>query len=180
MKWPFLTVGLLLVTLACTPGVTVAPASPTAIPTLVSTLTQPPPTLTPAPTQSPPFLPKAVLGNHVFYLEIADTAEEQARGFMERPALPLDRAMLFVYEAEGPWVFWMKNTLIPLDILWMSSTLEVVDIQTMHPEPGKTDAALTRYLSRAPARYVLEMNAGLAQAYQLSRGMKVTLHLAEE
>jgi hypothetical protein len=125
-------------------------------------------------------LVREALGDHVFFLEIADTAEERARGLMERASLPLDQAMLFVFETEAPWAFWMKNTLIPLDIIWMSSTLEVVDIQTMHPEPGKTDAELTRYTPRGAARYVLEMNAGQAQAYQLSRGMKVTLHLAEE
>ncbi len=156
------------------------PASPTPPPTPSSTPTQPPPTLTPAPTQSPPFAPKATLGDRVFFLEIADTPEERSRGLMERASLPLDQAMLFVFETEALWAFWMKNTLIPLDILWMSSTLEVVDIQTMYPEPGKTDAELTRYTPRGAARYVMEMNAGLAQSYQLSRGMRVTLHLAEK
>ncbi len=121
-----------------------------------------------------------MLGGHVLSLEIAATPQERAQGLMGRPSLPLNQAMLFVFESEGTWGFWMKNTLIPLDILWINSALEVVDIQTMVPEPGKSDAALTRYSPRAPARYALEMNAGLATAYQLSQGMRVTITLPGE
>jgi len=172
--------GLLLFPLACSPETPTAPLSLTSTATPVSTPTQLPPVPTPTPTLPLPFDPQAILGGHVFSLEIANTPQERAVGLMDRPSLPLDHAMLFVFESEGLWGFWMKNTLIPLDILWISTTLEVVDIQTMHPEPGKTDAQLTRYHPRAPARYALEMNAGLAQAYQFTPGMKVRLELANE
>ena len=99
---------------------------------------------------------------------------------MEREHLPLDRAMLFVFTTEGQWTFWMKNTFIPLDIIWFNEAGEIVDIQTMVPEPGKPDGELTLYNPQAPALYALEMNGGLAETYQFSPGMKVTLDLENE
>ena len=81
--------------------------------------------------------------------------------------------MLFVYEADRPLTFWMKNTLIPLDILFVDSGGLIVDIQTMQPQPGVADSNLRRYSSAAPARYAVEMNAGLADQHELAVGDQV-------
>ncbi|MDP6495937.1 MAG: DUF192 domain-containing protein, partial [Dehalococcoidia bacterium] len=69
--------------------------------------------------------------------------------------------------------FWMKNTLISLDILFIDSQGVVVDIQTMQPQTGVSDGALKVYLSAEPARYALEMNAGLAEVLGIVPGTQV-------
>ncbi len=121
--------------------------------------------------------PVAVIGGHVFLLEVADTPEKHTRGLMGRASLPRDVAMLFIFEGDAPWALWMKDTLIPLDAIWFDGRGQIVDIKTMVPEPNKTDAQLTIYVPRAPARYILEMNAGLAAEYGFVPGMLVELRL---
>ncbi len=116
---------------------------------------------------------EALVGGQVFRLEVARTPAERARGLMNRPSLPRDAAMLFVYEEEAHRSFWMKNTLIPLDILYLDSDGVVVDVQTMMPQPGVPDSELTRYPSAAPARYAIEINAGLAQEHGIEPGAQV-------
>jgi uncharacterized membrane protein (UPF0127 family) len=71
----------------------------------------------------------------------------------------------------------MKGTLIPLDVLWLDSAGVIVDIQTMHPQPGVPDGQLTIYRPRSPARYAIEMNAGLAERHRFQPGVKVVLEL---
>lgn len=160
----------------------VACAGQAAIPSPTTTPSPPPtpvPTATPTPTPVPtPSLPVAIIGSHVFFLEVADTPEKHTRGLMGRASLPRDVAMLFIFEGDAPWAFWMKDTLIPLDAIWLDAKGVIVDIQTMVPEPGKPDAQLKVYVPRAPARYTLEMNAGLAREYQFATGMSVDLKLS--
>ena len=110
------------------------------------------------------------LKGHVFVLEIAATPTERARGLMHRESLAENAGMLFVFSAESPLNFWMKNTLIPLDILYMDSAGVVVDIQTMIPQPGVPDSQLRNYPSAAPAQYALEINADLAESLGFAVG----------
>ncbi len=116
---------------------------------------------------------EALVAGQVFQLEIAITPEERARGLMGREHIPDDYAMLFVFPTESPRSFWMKGTLIPLDILFLDSDGVVVDVQTMTPQPGAADSELIVYRSAAPARYALEMNAGLAEALGVEPGAVV-------
>ena len=129
---------------------------------------------------TPDFTPEGTLqaGTCTFMLEVADTGEERARGLMNRPSLPEDRGMLFVWEEESERGFWMLNTLIPLDILFIDGEGMVVDIQTMVPEPGVPASELTIYQSAGPARYALEVNAGDAERCGIVVGDPVTLELA--
>lgn len=106
----------------------------------------------------------------VFMLEIADTPAERALGLMHRESLAENAGMLFVFSQEAPLNFWMKNTLIPLDILYIDSAGVVVDIQTMHPQPGVPDSELQTYPSAAPAQYALEINADLAESLGFAVG----------
>ena len=85
---------------------------------------------------------EALIAGQVFQLEIAATQEERARGLMGQERIPDDYAMLFVYEAEQRLSFWMKGTLIPLDILFLDSEGVVVDVQTMTPQIGVPDGEL--------------------------------------
>lgn len=134
-----------------------------------------------APEPTPDFTAEGTLeaGTCVFLLEVADTGEERARGLMNRPSLPPDRGMLFVWEVESVRGFWMLNTLIPLDILFIDGQLTVVDIQTMVPEPEVPASELTIYQSAGPAQYALEVNAGAAERCGIAVSDTVTLELAQ-
>ncbi len=182
---------LLMALAACNEGepTPTAIAAPTATPTLAPTPTRAPtPTAAPAPTARPDplarFAPpnpiegvgevqEALIAGHIFRLEVARTPSERARGLMERANLPQEDAMLFVFEAEEYRAFWMKNTLIPLDILFLDARGVVVDVQTMYPQIEATDGALKVYRSAQPARYALEMNAGLTESLGIAPGTQV-------
>ncbi|MBI2935250.1 MAG: DUF192 domain-containing protein [Chloroflexi bacterium] len=110
-------------------------------------------------------------------LEVANTPEEASRGLMDRPSLPGDAAMLFIYKEEEHLTFWMLNTLITLDILFLDKNGIIVDTQRMVPEPGIPREKLTLYRSVAKALYALEMNAGLAERSGIRVGDEVELYL---
>jgi len=103
-----------------------------------------------------------------FSLELALTPEETAQGLMFRPHLAENRGMLFIFKQERIRSFWMKNTLIPLDIIFLDSTGRVADISAnatpCHVEP------CPQFVSLAPARAVLELNAGAAAAHKIEVG----------
>lgn len=92
-------------------------------------------------------------------VEIADDADERKTGLMHRESLAENQGMLFVYERESRKTFWMKSTLIPLDILFFNEDGVLVDVQTM--QPCKKDPCKI-YKSKQPAKYALEVNAGYA------------------
>ncbi|TCJ13049.1 DUF192 domain-containing protein [Rubrobacter taiwanensis] len=96
-------------------------------------------------------------------VEIASTPAERSRGLMGRTALAEDAGMLFVFEREQTLSFWMKDTLIPLSIAFISAEGEIVDIQDMQPLDE------TPHRSARPARYALEVNQGFFE----ERGVKV-------
>ena len=116
---------------------------------------------------------EALIGGRRFQLEIADTPAQRVRGLMERSSLPEDAAMLFVFEGERRRTFWMKNTLIPLDILFLDPLGMVVDIQTMHTQIGVPNSQLIKYTSTQPARYAIEMNAGLSEELEIMVGSQI-------
>jgi YVTN family beta-propeller protein len=97
---------------------------------------------------------------HVF-VEVPDDREEFARGLMFRSHLPWNAGMLFAFYEEEPRRFWMKNTLIPLDMIFVDSSSKIIDIKENVP-PCKQEECPT-YPSREPAQYVLEVNAGFVQ-----------------
>ena len=83
--------------------------------------------------------------------------------------------MLFVFSEERVLGFWMKNTLIPLDIIFIDSGLNVVDVQTMRPEHEIAPAPLPTYISAAPALYAIEVNEGVAAECGIEPGDAVEL-----
>ncbi len=113
------------------------------------------------------------MGGQAFRLWIADDAIEQQRGLMfvtsdQMIALPdgTQRGMIFAFDAEQPLSFWMKNTIIPLDIAYVATDGTIVSTYTMPPlddRPGQ-------YQSDAPARFAIEVNAGLFEAFGIKPG----------
>lgn len=116
--------------------------------------------------------PSVSLGGHRFSAEIAATPAEQAHGLMDRTSMPADHGMLFVFPQAQPLTFWMKDTLIPLDMLFFDDAHRLVTIRANVP-PCKVDPCPT-YASTAPARYVLELNAGTAAKLGLRKGDVIT------
>lgn len=108
------------------------------------------------------------LGDETFTVEIADNEPKRERGLMFRERLSPREGMLFVWEDEAPRAFWMKNTLIALDILHFDSERRLVDMHLAVP-PCLSDRCPT-YIGIRPARYVLEVPAGTAQALGLKLG----------
>ena len=92
------------------------------------------------------------------YVEIADESNERNQGLMFRENLEWDRGMFFVFDDERILSFWMKNTLIPLDMLFIDVDFRIVDIKENVP-PCKDDPCPS-YSSEHPAKYVLEVNSG--------------------
>lgn len=104
---------------------------------------------------------KLTIGTQSFYIEVVDTPELRQQGLMHRESMAANRGMLFVWEEEQPRTFWMKNTLIPLDMIWINEAKEIVDIQAA--EPCKVENC-PHYRGKAPAKYVLELNQGVLRA----------------
>jgi uncharacterized membrane protein (UPF0127 family) len=92
--------------------------------------------------------------------ELAVTDEARQRGLMFREKLLPDQGMLFVFEEEGLYSFWMKNTLISLDMLWINKDRRIVHIARNVP-PCKEDPCPS-YPPERPGLYVLELAAGAA------------------
>ncbi|TAA37063.1 MULTISPECIES: DUF192 domain-containing protein [Pseudoxanthomonas] len=105
--------------------------------------------------------PWVELAGQRYQVEIADQEGERQRGLMFRDELAADHGMLFIHEDEQPLSYWMKNTHIPLDILYFDHDLKLVGQQRDVP-PCSAGNACPSYPSKAPALYVLELNAGQA------------------
>jgi len=113
--------------------------------------------------------------NHCFEIEVAKTAEERTRGLQFREFLPENKGMLFVFEENRPYRFWMKDTLIPLDMIWLDEAKKAVHIEENVP-PCTKDPCPT-YGPSQKARYVLEVNAEKAKAAGIKQGVTLEFHL---
>jgi len=114
------------------------------------------------------------VGGQRYQVEIADTDPERARGLMFRDAMDNGAGMLFIHEREEPQAYWMKNTKIPLDILYFDDERKLV-AQRRNTPPCSAGDACPSYPSNAPARYVLELNAGEADRLKLQDGAELKL-----
>ena len=138
--------------------------------------------------QEAPPLPRltTLIGGQVFDLELAVTPEARERGLMERLDLPADGGMLFVFPEETVRRFWMKNTRLDLDIVYLDAAAHVVSAVTMRVEPpqaeGESDAQYQERLplspSTAPARFAIEFRCGTLALLRLQPGDPIGLDLA--
>lgn len=101
-------------------------------------------------------------------IELAETEYERQTGLMYRSSMAHNRGMLFIFDKDEYRSFYMKNTEIGLDIIYINDALEIVSIQA-NAEPYN-ESSLP---SNAPARYVLEINAGLAATWGIAVGDKI-------
>jgi uncharacterized membrane protein (UPF0127 family) len=109
--------------------------------------------------------------------ELAYTDETRMRGLMFRESLPADSGMLFIFPYVDIHSFWMKNTLIPLDILWINERKEIVYFTTA--DPCKADPC-NSYAPMQKAKYVLEVNSGFAKKHNLKVGNRVEFTIPAE
>ena len=107
--------------------------------------------------------------NSCFLVELAKTAAEREEGLMFRDKLGQDKGMLFVFDKEDIYPFWMKNTLIPLDIIWIDKDWEVVFIEK-NSQPCLKEYSCPMIILEAAAKYVLEINAGVAEEIGIKTG----------
>lgn len=114
-----------------------------------------------------------VPGGAIIHAELADTPQKRAEGLMYRTHLGADRGMLFTFLQAQPWTFWMKNTKIPLDIIWMNDKKQIVHIEPNVPICTRQDDSCPQYRPNDESLYVLELAGGRAESLKLQRGSKL-------
>lgn len=114
--------------------------------------------------------PQLTINDTQISIEVARTDEQRQRGLCCRDDIPTNSGMLFVYEAEGDYRFWMKDTRIPLDMIWINSEKKIVHIE----ENVSPDSYPTSFGSSKLAQYVLEVNGGYANAKNIKVGDSVS------
>jgi len=120
---------------------------------------------------SPP--PSSVtINGQSFQVELADTEPKRTVGLMFRKELPERTGMLFIFDKADLYPFWMQNTYISLDIIYLDEQKRIINVCTMPP--------LTESTCRPdrPARYVLELSAGSAKQYNLEPGQQAEFRLS--
>jgi uncharacterized membrane protein (UPF0127 family) len=108
-------------------------------------------------------------------VELAETPAQHEMGLMNRKKLPINDGMLFVFQDSQVREFWMKNTLIDLDIAYFDSEKKIVDIQSMKAITTMIQQIVPTYPSKVPAKYALEMNAGWFKKNKISEGATFTI-----
>ena len=111
-----------------------------------------------------------VLGNKTVKLWVAASTRTRARGLMYIHKMPDNRGMLFVFHRIGPQTFWMKHTLIPLDLIFLNQHGVIVRHYRMPPDHGKQ-----LYPSGRPIHYAIELNAGEFQRLRLHDSMRINI-----
>jgi uncharacterized protein len=112
-----------------------------------------------------------VVENVKIKVEIADSLEEKMQGLMNRESLGENEGMLFIFDDEDYYSFWMKNTLIPLEIIHIDENMEIVDI--IHAVPCEEEPCES-YKAIEMSKYVLEVNEGFSGKNNIRIGSKVS------
>ncbi|WP_246059032.1 DUF192 domain-containing protein [Shimia litoralis] len=111
---------------------------------------------------------RGTFGQARFHVEVADDVQERAQGLMNRQSMSASAGMLFVFEESAPVSFWMENTLIPLDMLFIDDSGTIV-----HVHHNAIPLDRTPISSTVPVRYVLEIKGGMAKAMGISTGSQL-------
>lgn len=117
----------------------------------------------------------ATFGDVSLSLELATTTAKQERGLGGRTSLPASYGMLFVFVKDDRWGFWMKDTLIPLDMFWLDDKRQVVWME----QSVATSTYPNVFYPPVPAHYVLETAAGFASLHSIATGTALILQNPE-
>lgn len=128
----------------------------------------------------PPGIVTIDIKNHQFDLEIAKSLSEKSRGLSSRTSLCGNCGMIFVYSNESYYPFWMKDTLIPLDMIWLDKNGRIVTIHTAHPQLDTPPTQLKAYRNSDPAQFIIELNAGKSEEIGLNVGDTILLPSFDE
>lgn len=120
---------------------------------------------------------KVTLNDIDFFVELADDDNERAMGLMYRKQMSDEEGMLFIFPNSQYRAFWMKNTLIPLDILYFDQNRKLINISENTPPCKNTTTRCPNYPSEKPAKYVLEINAGLSKKHGFRTGDELLIEL---
>ena len=131
----------------------------------------------PLPNITPMFATVQTPEGFTIFAELAITPDQRSTGLMFRTSLAPDRGMLFTFSEPGYWIFWMKNTKMALDILWLNEKGHIVSIKHTAPICTRTDNLCPRYRSTKPAVAVLELGAGRAKKLNLSVGKELKIKM---
>jgi hypothetical protein len=140
-----------------------------------------PATAGPAPAVSAPQFGRGTLyivqdGKRIaLSVEIANTTETRSHGLMFRPSLPENTGMLFVFDEDGKWGFWMKNTLIPLSIGFIDRSWRLLEVQDMEVAPDPQAGPFKIYEPAQAYRHALEVNKGFFQRKGITPGARFEL-----
>ncbi len=116
----------------------------------------------------PPTYRQIKIGNHYFWVKIAQTHQARQQGLAGKKQLGENEGMLFVFKEKQCPSFWMKGMLFPLDFIWLAGN-KVVDLNENVP-PSKTDAEISYYQPSIPVDKVLEVKAGSIKKYGIKIG----------
>lgn len=142
---------------------------------LLSGCAKPMNTTPPPPSGEPYNGPAAVLPDgSTVRIEVATDDDTRAQGLMFRDRVPEGTGMLFVFAQSGEYPFWMKNTLVPLDMIWIDEQRRVVHVEP-DVRPCRADPCPS-YPPHVVAKYVLELGAGQAAKHRVVNGSTLTFH----
>jgi uncharacterized protein len=170
--------GLSILLLGCAPSPSAVSSSPGS-PAPSASATTPSVTMTRSQTEQAQSLPLSAqfeVSGQLIQLEVAQTPEQQATGLMFRQSLANDRGMLFLFEPARPVSFWMRNTLIPLDMVFLRDG----EIKAIAAEvPPCTTPSCPTYPSGAAVNQVIELRSGRAAELGLAVGQQLTIQSVE-
>lgn len=107
--------------------------------------------------------------------KVASSPEQLLKGLMYKEKLSKGEGMLFVFDYPRNVSYWMKNVLIPLDIIFLDENCTVINIENAEVEANASDDELKRYHSVSPAKWVVEINQGLCNSYGIEKGTEVSI-----
>lgn len=118
---------------------------------------------------------KVCIGSNCFNVELAENYWQQSRGLMYKESLAQNAGMLFIFNKEANYPFWMKNTKIPLDIIWINANKQIVYISELTQPCLPAGRQVMLFICpqinpKVNAKYVLEINGGLAQKFNFKIG----------
>lgn len=116
---------------------------------------------------------KVIIGGEEFLVEIADTSDKRSLGLSGRSSIDDRTGMLFVFDQPTNPAFWMKNMLIPIDIIWISNTTVVGFEEKVRAQPAGEE--LKRYRPGQLITHVLEVPAGTVESYGITIGSTINI-----